>query len=243
MEEAQGAVEGTVLVVDAGVDVVEIGLVDELGGGLVVVGGPAEEFDVRRKGGWWGDLRSVGGREVVLHEKAGEHGEAGGEERLVDGAGVVEEELRFDALDAGGVVEELEELVEQGVGDGEGLRGVGGCGEGVADYGFLAFVDAEGEAADAAAVEGDESGKDARVEVLEEELGGALIVPAEALLPEARLGFEQRAQLTRGKMTQVENFELGRDGHTLFDVLEYELIGIFFGWVRDGGVSIGSLTG
>ena len=123
--------------------------------------------------------------------------------------------------------------MEQGLGDGQSLRGIGGCGEGVADYGFLAFVDAEGEAADAAAVEGDESGEDARVEVLEEELGGALIVPAETLLPETRLGFEQRAQLTRGKMTQVENFELGRDGHTLFDVLEYELIGFFFGWVRE----------
>jgi hypothetical protein len=38
VEEAQGAVEGTVLVIDAGVDVAGVGLVDELGCGLVVVG-------------------------------------------------------------------------------------------------------------------------------------------------------------------------------------------------------------
>ncbi len=38
VEEAQGAVEGAVLIVDAGVDVADVGLVDELGGGLVVVG-------------------------------------------------------------------------------------------------------------------------------------------------------------------------------------------------------------
>ena len=37
VEETQGAVERAVLVIDAGIDVVEIGLVDELGCGLVVV--------------------------------------------------------------------------------------------------------------------------------------------------------------------------------------------------------------
>ena len=64
------------------------------------------------------------------------------------------------------------------------MRGVVVGGEGVADYGFLAFVDAEGEAADASAIEGDKAGQDAGVEILEEEFGGALIVPAKALLPE-----------------------------------------------------------
>jgi hypothetical protein len=181
------------------------------------------------------------GREIVLEEETGVHGESGGEERLVDGACVVEEELRFDAFDTGRVVEELKELVEERLCDREGLRGVAvGC-EGVSDNGFLAFVDAEGEAADAAAVEGDKAWEDAGVEILEEEFGGALIVPAKALLPEARLGFEQWAQLTRGKMTQVEDFELGRDCHTLFEVLDYELIGILWGWARDGGGVSGSL--
>jgi len=234
-------VERTVLVVDAGVDVVEVRLVDELGGCLVVVGGPVEELDVRRQYGWGRNLWGVRGREVVLEEEAGVHGEAGGEEWFVDGAGVVEEQLGFNALDAGRMLEELEKLVDEGLSDGKGLRGIGGGGEGVADHGLLALVDAEGEAADASALEGDEAGEDAGVEILKEEFGGALIVPTEALLPEARLGFEQRAQLARGKMTQVEDFELGRDGHTLFDVLEYELIGIFFGWVRDGGGVPGSL--
>ena len=109
--------------------------------------------------------------EVVLHEEAGEHGEASGEEDVVDGAGVVEEELRFDAVDVGGVEEQIEEVVEEGVGDAEGLGGVAGGGVGVAYDGFVALVDTEGEAADAAAVEGYEAGEDAGVEVLEEELG------------------------------------------------------------------------
>ena len=38
VEETKGAMEGAVLVVDTGVDVVEIGLVDQLGGSLVVIG-------------------------------------------------------------------------------------------------------------------------------------------------------------------------------------------------------------
>ena len=41
VEEAEGAVEGAVLVVDEGVDVAGVGLVDELGCGLIGGGGPA----------------------------------------------------------------------------------------------------------------------------------------------------------------------------------------------------------
>ena len=88
-------------------------------------------------------------------------------------------------------------------------------GEGVAYDGFLAFVDTEGEAADASAVERDKAGQDTGVKVLQKKLGGALVVPAQALFPEARLGFEQRAQLTRGEVAEVQYLELGRDGHTL----------------------------
>jgi hypothetical protein len=229
VKETQGAVQGTVLIVDARVDVVEIGLVDQLCGGLVVVRGPGEQLDVRREigcgtvtvggeGEAWG-LRwrygACGRGKVVLHEEAGMHSEASGEEGLVDRAGVEEEELRFDAMDAGRVLKELEEMMEKGAGDVEHLRGVGGYGEGVSDYGFVSLVDAEGEAADASAVEGYEAWEDARVEILQEEFGGTLIVPAETLLPGPRLGFEKRAKLTRGEVPQVEDFELGRDGHFL----------------------------
>jgi hypothetical protein len=50
VEEAQGTVQGTVLIVDAGVDVAEVGLVDQLGGCLIVIGGPAYELDIGREG-------------------------------------------------------------------------------------------------------------------------------------------------------------------------------------------------
>jgi len=182
VEEAQGAVQGAVLIVDAGVDVSDVGLVDEFRGSLVVVSGPGEEFDVI------GETEGRSGlvrREVVLHEESGVHGEAGGQEGLVDGAGVVEEKLRFDSLNAGGVLQELEQLVEKRLRDLNHLRGVAGYGEGVADDSLLTFIDAKGKAADASAIERDKAGQDAGVEILEEEFGGALVVPAEALFPEA----------------------------------------------------------
>jgi hypothetical protein len=116
-------------------------------------------------------------------------------------------------MDARGVLQELEEMMQEGAGDVEHLQGVSGYGVSVSDDGFVAFVDAEGEAADAAAVEGDETWEDTRVEILQEEFGGALIVPTETLLPGACLGFEQRAELASGEMPQVEDFELGRDSH------------------------------
>jgi len=178
-----------------------------------------------------------GGREVVLHEEARVHGEAGGEEDLVDGACVVEEKLGLDALDAGGVSEELEEVLKEGSGGGEGLGGVGADGPGVSDDRLVALVNAEGEAADAATVEGDEAGKDARIEILEEKLGGALIVPAKTLLPDASLGFEERAELPGREVPEVEDLELGRDSHIL-DVF-VELIGIL---VERRGCGSGKVT-
>ena len=51
VQEAERAVEGTVLVVDEGVDVSGGGAVDELGGGRGVGGGPAAEFVVGRERG------------------------------------------------------------------------------------------------------------------------------------------------------------------------------------------------
>ena len=113
VEEAERAVEGAVLVVDEGVDVAGVGLVDELGCSLVGGGGPAGELDVLRKIEGCGVVAvetedgASGQGEVVLHEEAGVHGETGVEEDFVDGAGVVEEELGFDAVDVGGIEEQV----------------------------------------------------------------------------------------------------------------------------------------
>ena len=77
----------------------------------------------------------------------------------------------------------------------------------------MAFVDAEAEANNASSVERDEAGKDARIEILKQELGGGSVVPVEALVPELGLLFEQRTKLLRGEVAQVEDLELLRGRH------------------------------
>ncbi len=145
------------------------------------------------------------GGEVALHEEAGVEGEAGVEEGSGGGAVVVEQELGLDAGDGGGVEQDLEEVAEQSAGDGKGGVAGGAVGEGVADDGLGTLVDAEGEAADAAVIESDEAGEDLGLEVLEEELGGAAVVPAQMVTPELCLLLEERAELACIEMTNVEN--------------------------------------
>jgi hypothetical protein len=77
----------------------------------------------------------------------------------------------------------------------------------------VSLVNAEGEAANAAAVQDDEAGKDAGVEVLEEKLGGGTVVPVKTLVPDFGLLFEERTKLLRGKVAEVEDLELLRGRH------------------------------
>jgi hypothetical protein len=128
--------------------------------------------------------------------------------------------------------EQIEQMLEKDVGDVEGLLLIAGDGVGIADDRFVSLVDAESEAADAASVECDETGKDVGVEVLQEEFGGAAIVPAEALLPDVGLRFKQGPQLARGKVPEVEDLELGGDWHWVVGPMEavVELIGIWARW-------------
>jgi hypothetical protein len=108
------------------------------------------------------------------------------------------------------VDQDLEEMAEQGAGDLESGVGWGGEGEGIADDGLDPLVNTEGEAADAAVIERDVAGKDLGLEVLEEELGGAAIVPAQLFAPEEGLLLEQGTELPRVEMTNVEDLYLGR---------------------------------
>ena len=91
----------------------------------------------------------------------------------------------------GGVLEHFEHVAGEDLG-GEQGSGCGGGGEEVADDGFGVLVDAEGVADDLAAVEGDEAGEDAIVQVLEEEVGGGAVIPAETALPGGGLLGEER---------------------------------------------------
>lgn len=190
-------------------------VVDKSGGCLVVVCRPGEKFDFGWQREMQGavDARERLGGEVELHEEPRVGCEAGFEERTVDGAGVVEEQLRFDPVDAGRVEEEFQKPVEEGEVGLLGEVGVGGEGPRVSNDGLLALVDAESVSADAAAVKGDKTGEDAGVKVLKKKFGGGAVVPAKALLPVLGFGLKERTKLARGKVPEIEDLELGGDGH------------------------------
>src|SRR6478609_786000 len=102
----------------------------------------------------------------------------GVEKAAVDRSGVVQEKLRFDASDVGGVEQQFDKPVQKDSGDlGTLLRVTGEC-ERIADDGLMTFVYAEGVSGDLSSIKSDEAGKDTRVEVLQKEFGGAVVVPA-----------------------------------------------------------------
>jgi hypothetical protein len=112
-------------------------------------------------------------------------------------AGREQEQLRFDAVDARGVLEEFNEVVEQGVADGivEALGLVEGVE--VADDGLGGLEDAKSISTDDAVAQGDVAGKDAAVEVFKDHVGSACVVPVQAALPALGLVAQQRPQLRR----------------------------------------------
>ncbi len=107
-------------------------------------------------------------------------------------------------------------MAGEGVGQEQRFAMAGGDEE-VSDDCFRAFIDEEGIAADAAAVERDEAGEDAGVKVLKQQIGRAAIVPAEALEPDVSLFIEQRPELARGEVAEIQNFDLLRARHRGWD--------------------------
>ncbi len=103
----------------------------------------------------------------------------------------------------------IEEGVADGVGEGFGfVEGVD-----VTDDGFIGFEDAEGIAEDAMAMERDEAGKDAALDVFEEKIRGPGVVPLKALVPAAGFIGEEWTELARVEVTEVENLDfLGIEG-------------------------------
>src|SRR5665213_2835688 len=78
----------------------------------------------------------------------------------------------------------------------------------VTDDRLRGFVNAEGVALDTTAMQSDKAGKDAAVEVVEQQLNGFFVVPEQACVPTAGFVFEQRTKLRGGKVAQVVDFEL-----------------------------------
>src|ERR1700751_1041420 len=77
----------------------------------------------------------------------------------------------------------------------------------VANHALAALVNEKGITEDASALDGRITGQNLGVNVAKNHFRGAGVVPRELARPELRLVVEQRAQVHRGKMPEVENFQ------------------------------------
>ncbi len=132
----------------------------------------------------------------------------------------VKQQLRLDTLDAGRVLEQGNNMLEQLCLDL--LGGIAAAHpflrEHIADDRFSLLVHAECVAEHAAVFNRDKAGKHTCIEVLKQEVDGGAVVPVETVGPDAVLRFQHGAQAGGGKVAQIENLKLrssklGRGGH------------------------------
>src|SRR5208283_4621480 len=161
VEKPQRAGESAVLIVDLGIDVAAVGGGNQGGGGLVFLIGPGTDFELvwKRRQSRQRSLRMPS--HIEIHEDAGMAAEALLQEGARDFSGVLRQQLRLHAMDAGRLLQGFDDVCEQLFFD---LVTAGTAGsiadKEVADDALALLVDKEGVAEDAAALNGGVAGKD-----------------------------------------------------------------------------------
>src|SRR5579864_3628990 len=111
-------------------------------------------------------------------------------------------------MDSGGLLQRLNYMRQEfqfdlaGVGEAIAIGDVE-----VADDALTSLVDKKGVAEDASALDGRIAGQDFGVDVAENHFRRAGVVPGKLVRPELRLIVEQRTQVHRGKVPEVENLQ------------------------------------
>ena len=196
MQESERAGDCPVLIVDVAAEMAIVCARNQMSRGIEVVLAPGAHGEtVEQKSA---DLvESMGkSRQIEPHEEALVNLKA----RSAEGAGVqtmrVQEKLRFNPVDARRILKQLDQALKQSQLDigGRGLRVLRLKGEDVADHGFVLFIDAEEVACNTPILNGYVTGQQARIQILQQQIGGGSVIPFEALAPQTGFGFEQRAQ-------------------------------------------------
>ena len=129
------------------------------------------------------------------------------QERARDFSGVVRQQLRLHAMDAGRLLQGFDDVCEQLFFDVVTVGTAGSIADKeVADDALALLVDKEGIAEDAAALNGGVAGKDLGVHVAEDHLGGGGVVPREQASPHGDLIFQQRAKVSGREVSEIEDF-------------------------------------
>src|ERR1700734_1799588 len=121
-----------------------------------------------------------------------------------------QQQLRFNALDPGRMLQQLDHVLEQMALDIRSRLGIGRGrhGKNVAHQGFFILVNTEYVTADTAVLYGDVAGQKTGVQVLQQEVGGGLKIPTQALVPDTALRLQHRFEIPGGEVAQIENLKV-----------------------------------
>ena len=131
------------------------------------------------------------------------------------GAMGTQQQLRFNAVHAGRMLQQLDHMFEQPALNVRGqLRIAGGwdC-KNISNQRLFALVHAKHVPADPAVFNGHIARQEAGIEVLQQEVGGSVKIPAQSLVPDKALRFQHGFEIAGRKMSQIKNFEMQGRSH------------------------------
>src|SRR5216683_2467609 len=187
---------------------------NDLGGRLIVEFRPSADVDFRRN-----DVRhrfllqSLHIRQRKSHEQARVAAESLIEKWLRGGTGFMRQQLRLNAVDAGRLLQRLDDVRQQAAFNVFAVSIL--CAifavthEQVADHAFVVFVHEKRIPEDLATRNGGVSGKKFGVHVAENHLRRAAVVPAQQIRPHPYFVLQQRPEVGGREMSEIENLQLG----------------------------------
>ena len=118
------------------------------------------------------------------------------------GAVRTQQQLRFDAVDPGRMLQQLDHMFEQTALDIRSRLGVGRGrhGKNVADQGLFILVNTKDVTADTAILDGNIARQETGVEVLQQQVGRSLKIPAQALIPDTAFRLQHRLEIAGGEV-------------------------------------------
>src|ERR1700681_1778001 len=149
--------------------------------------------------------------DIKIHEDARMPAEALLQKRTRDFSGVVRQQLRLHAMDAGRLLQGFDDVREQSFFDLVAVRTTGSVADRVADKEvadntLVLLVDKKGVTEDAAPLDGGIAREDLGVHVPEDHLRRGGVVPGKRAAPHGDLIFQQRSKVGGREMSEIENF-------------------------------------
>src|SRR5580700_6401368 len=153
--------------------------------------------------------------DIKIHEDARMPAEALLQKRTRDVSGVVRQQLRLHAMDAGRLLQGFDDVREQSFFDLVAVKPATLVAdrvadrladEEIADNALILLIDKEGVAEDAAPLDGGITGEDFGVHVPEDHLRRGGVVPGKRAAPHGDLVFQQRSKVGGREMSEIENF-------------------------------------